>query len=161
LPNPALGPAIFPNPVLGQPPIVRTDLGIFEGSTFETDREDTGSLKVDYRITQKDSLALRYNIDSSFTNTQYGIAADQVSPSPGLNHLFKATWDHTFRPTLLNEFGVAYNRPKTDSLVVAHSHHSSAQHSGDAGTPTHLVTRRDQPSFPKASPSILFSSWIR
>jgi outer membrane receptor protein involved in Fe transport len=116
LPNPALGPAIFPNPVLGQPPIVRTDLGIFEGSTFETDREDTGSLKVDYRITQKDSLALRYNIDSSFTNTQYGIAADQVSPSPGLNHLFKATWDHTFRPTLLNEFGVAYNRPKTDSL---------------------------------------------
>ena len=116
LPNPALGPAIFPNPVAGGPPIVRTDLGIFEGSTFETDREDTGSLKVDYRISQKDSLALRYNIDSSFTNTQYGIAADQVSPSPGLNHLFKATWDHTFRPTLLNEFGVAYNRPKTDSL---------------------------------------------
>jgi hypothetical protein len=116
LPNPALGPAIFPNPVAGGAPIVRTDLGIYEGSTFETDREDTGSLKVDYRISQKDSLALRYNIDSSFTNTQYGIAADQVSPSPGLNHLFKATWDHTFRPTLLNEFGVAYNRPKTDSL---------------------------------------------
>ena len=116
LPNPALGPAIFPNPIAGGPPIVRTDLGIFEGSTFETDREDTGSLKIDYRISQKDSLALRYNIDSSFTNTQYGIAADQVSPSPGLNHLFKATWDHTFRPTLLNEFGVAYNRPKTDSL---------------------------------------------
>jgi|HubBroStandDraft_1064217.scaffolds.fasta_scaffold00051_54 hypothetical protein len=116
LPNPALGPAIFPNPVPGGPPIVRNDLGLFDGSTFETDREDTGSLKIDYHITQKDSLALRYNIDSSFTNTQYGIAADQVSPSPGLNHLLKATWDHTFRPNLLNEFGIAYNRPKTDSL---------------------------------------------
>ena len=114
LPNPALGPAIFPNP--SGPPIVRNDLGIFEGSEFETDREDTGSLKIDYHISQKDSLAFRYNIDSSFTNTQYGIAADQVSPSPGLNHLLKATWDRTFRPNLLNEFGVAYNRPKTDSL---------------------------------------------
>ncbi|MGC2357077.1 MAG: carboxypeptidase regulatory-like domain-containing protein [Candidatus Acidiferrum sp.] len=115
LPNPALGPAIFPNPS-GGPPIVRNDLGLYDGSEFETDREDTGSLKIDYRITQKDSLALRYNIDSSFTNTQYGVAADQVSPSPGLNHLLKATWDHTLRASLLNEFGVAYNRPKTDSL---------------------------------------------
>jgi outer membrane receptor protein involved in Fe transport len=109
LPNPALGPVIFPDGT------VRTDLGYYEGTLLNTDREDTGSFKLDYRVGPKDSLALRYNIASSFGSDQYGIAADQVSPSPSLNHLFKATWDHTFRASLLNEFGVAYNRPKTDS----------------------------------------------
>ncbi|MGA9902767.1 MAG: TonB-dependent receptor, partial [Terriglobales bacterium] len=116
LPNPALGPVIYPPATTGGPPIIRTDLGYYEGTLLNTLREDTGSLKIDYRIGPKDSLALRYNLNSSYTSTQYGIAADQVSPSPSLNHLFKATWDHTFRASLLNEFGVAYNRPKTDSL---------------------------------------------
>ncbi len=109
-------PVFFPNPILGGPPIPRPDLGYYQANLRHTLREDTGSLKVDYRAGPKDSLAFRYNLGSSFTSTQYGIGADQVSPSPSLNHLLKATWDHTFRPNILNEFGVAYNRPKSDSL---------------------------------------------
>ncbi len=115
LPN-STDPVIFPNPTPGGPPISRPDLGYWEGNLRHTLREDTGSLKIDYHVGPKDSLALRYNIASSYTSTQYGIGADQVSPSPSLNHLFKATWDHVFHPSLLNEFGIAYNRPKTDSL---------------------------------------------
>ena len=42
-PNPALGPVIFPNP--GGPPIVRNDLGYFEGNLRNTIREDTGSVR--------------------------------------------------------------------------------------------------------------------
>jgi outer membrane receptor protein involved in Fe transport len=110
LPDPALGPVIFPDGT------VRTDLGYFEGNLLRTLREDTGSIKVDYHVGAKDSLAFRYNIADSFTSTQYGIATDQVSPSPSRNHLLKGTWDHTFRPNLLNEFGVAFNRPYTSSL---------------------------------------------
>ena len=104
-----------PDPViLGGVP--RPDLGYFEGNLRNTLREDTGSIKVDYRVGARDSLAFRYNIADSFTSTQYGVATNQVSPSPSRNHLLKATWDHTFRPTVLNEFGVAFNRPQTDSL---------------------------------------------
>lgn len=113
-PNPALGPVIFPNP--GGPPIVRNDLGYFEGNLRNTIREDTGSVKVDYNYSSKDSFAFRYNIADSFTSTQYGIAANQISPSPGRNQLLKGTWNHIFTPSVLNEFGVAFNRPWTDSL---------------------------------------------
>ncbi len=94
----------------------RPDLGYFEGNLRNTLREDTGSVKVDYHVGARDSLTFRYNIADSFTSTQYGVAADQVSPSPSRNHLLKATWNHTFGPTVLNEFGVAFNRPQTESL---------------------------------------------
>jgi outer membrane receptor protein involved in Fe transport len=115
LPN-VPGPVTFPNSTPGGPPIIRNDLGYFEGNLRNTLREDTGSVKIDYHVGPKDSLAFRYNIADSFTSTQYGVAVDQVSPSPSRNHLLKATWDHTFRPTVLNEFGIAFNRPQTDSL---------------------------------------------
>jgi outer membrane receptor protein involved in Fe transport len=109
-------PVILPNPDPTKPPIARPDLGYWQGNLRHTLREDTGSVKVDYHVGVKDSLAFRYNIADSFTSTQYGVGADQVSPSPSRNHLFKATWDHTFSPNVLNEFGVAFNRPYTSSL---------------------------------------------
>jgi hypothetical protein len=113
LPNVA-GPVIFQNP--GGSPIVRTDLGYFEGNLRNTLQEDTGSVKIDYNASNRDTFSFRYNIADSYTSTQYGIAADQVSPSSSVNHLLKGTWNHTFSPTVLNEFGIAFNRPQTDSL---------------------------------------------
>jgi outer membrane receptor protein involved in Fe transport len=119
---PAMVPVVntLPLPNVSDPVIfggvARPDLGYFEGNLRNTLREDTGSIRVDYHMGVKDSVTFRYNIADSFTSTQYGVAADQISPSPSRNHLLKATWDHTFRPTVLNEFGVAFNRPQTDSL---------------------------------------------
>jgi len=110
LPDPALGPVIFPGG------IVRNDLGYFQGNLSNTLREDTGSVKVDYNFSSKNTFSFRYNIADSFTSTQYGIAADQTSPSPSRNHLLKGTWNHIFTPNVLNEFGIAFNRPWTDSL---------------------------------------------
>jgi hypothetical protein len=110
LPNPALGPVVFPGGV------VRPDLGYFEGNLRNTIREDTGSAKVDYNFSSRDTFSFRYNIADSFTSTQYGVAQNQVSPSPGRNHLLKGTWNHIFTASVLNEFGIAYNRPWTDSL---------------------------------------------
>lgn len=94
----------------------RTDLGWYFTRLRNELREDTGSVKIDYNATQKDTFAFRYNIADSYTSTQYGIAVGQVSPSYSRNHLFKGTWNHTFQNNLLNEFGVAFNRPQTDSL---------------------------------------------
>jgi hypothetical protein len=111
IPDPTLpGPVVFPDGTM------RADLGYFEGRLRNTIREDTGSIKVDYNASSRDTFAFRFNIDDSFTSTQYGIALDQTSPSPSRNYLGKGTWNHTFRPNLLNEFGVAFNRPQTASL---------------------------------------------
>lgn len=95
---------------------VNPNLGFYSGVLENRLREDTGSVKIDFTASQKDSFALRYNIADSYTSTQYGFAAGQVSPSSSRNHLAKISWTHTFRPNLLNEFGVALNRPQTDSL---------------------------------------------
>jgi hypothetical protein len=96
--------------------VPRPDLGWYYSNFRNSLREDTGSVKIDWNASMKDTFAFRYNISDSFTSTQYGVATDQTSPSTSRNHLFKTTWNHTFSPTLLNEAGFALNRPQTDSL---------------------------------------------
>ncbi len=96
--------------------VVRNDLAYYDSNLRNELREDTGSIKLDYNASQNDTFSLRYDIADSFTSTQYGVAEGQVSPSYSRNHLAKLTWNHTFAPTVLNEFGVALNRPQTDSL---------------------------------------------
>jgi hypothetical protein len=109
-------PVVFPPQMPGGAPIPRPDLGFFDGNLRNTLREDTGSIKIDYNAGQRDTFTFRYNIADSFTSTQYGVAVGQVSPSSSRNHLFKASWNHTLTSSLLNEFGIAFNRPQTDSL---------------------------------------------
>lgn len=96
--------------------VVLTHLGWYNTNLRHELREDTGSIKIDWNASSKDTFAFRYNISDSFTSTQYGVADGQVSPSNSRNHLFKVTWNHTFGPSLLNEAGFAFNRPQTDSL---------------------------------------------
>jgi hypothetical protein len=110
------GPVIFAGQGAGGTDIVRNDLGYFNGNLRNTLREDTGSVKIDYNATPKDTFAFRFNVNDSFTSTQYGIATGQISPSTSRNFLLKGTWNHTLSSALLNEFGIAFNRPQTDSL---------------------------------------------
>ena len=110
------GPVIFKGQGPGGTDIVRNDLGYFNGNLRNTLREDTGSVKIDYNATPKDTFAFRFNVNDSFTSTQYGIATGQVSPSTSRNFLLKGTWNHTLSSASLNEFGIAFNRPQTDSL---------------------------------------------
>jgi hypothetical protein len=115
LPN-VTGPVIFAGAGPGGTDIVRPDLGYFDGNLRNTLREDTGSVKIDYNASAKDTFAFRFNVADSFTSTQYGVATGEVSPSTSRNFLVKGTWNHVFSGSLLNEFGVAFNRPQTNSL---------------------------------------------
>jgi hypothetical protein len=93
-PNPALGsdmiydPAVLPNIL----------------------REDTGSVRLDYNVSEKDRIFFRYNINDSLTDYTYGLNEGQVSPQSLRTQLAKLDETHTFTPTLLNEFSVAINR---------------------------------------------------
>ena len=119
---PSMAPVLATIPLPNRPGAVvnngvtRTDLGYYDTNLRNTLREDTGSVKLDYNATERDTFSLRYNIADSFTSTQYGVATGQVSPSDSRNHLLKLTWNHTFGGTLLNQLGIALNRPQTDSL---------------------------------------------
>jgi hypothetical protein len=78
-------------------------------------REDTGSIRVDYNISDKDRLMGRYNINDSLTNYTFGLNQGQVSPQKLRTQLGKIDETHTFSPTFLNEFSVALNRFFSDT----------------------------------------------
>jgi hypothetical protein len=72
--------------------------------------EDTGSVRLDYHISDRDSAMFRYNINNSLTTYTYGNAQGQVSPQSLRTQLAKFEETHIFSPTLLNEFSVGVNR---------------------------------------------------
>jgi hypothetical protein len=78
-------------------------------------REDTGSARVDYNISENDRLMFRYNINDSLTQQTYGINQGQVAPQALRTQLGKLEETHTFSATLLNEFGLGYNRFYSDT----------------------------------------------
>jgi hypothetical protein len=78
-------------------------------------REDTGSVRLDYNISDNDRVMFRYNINDSLTKQTYGTNQGQVAPQALRTQLGKLEETHTFSATLLNEFGVGYNRFYSDT----------------------------------------------
>jgi hypothetical protein len=78
-------------------------------------REDTGSVRIDYYISEKDRLFGRYNINDSLTNQTIGPNLGQVAPQALRTQLGKIDETHTFSSTLLNEFSIALNRFYSDT----------------------------------------------
>ncbi|HTR25385.1 MAG TPA: carboxypeptidase regulatory-like domain-containing protein [Terriglobales bacterium] len=88
-------------------------------------REDTGSVRIDYNVSEKDRVFFRYNINDSLTNYTYGLNQGQVSPQKLRTQYAKVDETHIFSSTLLNDFSVAINRFYSDT---------------NSNTPTPLVT---------------------
>ena len=86
------------------------DLVFTPTSTSSVVSENTGSVRLDYNISNNDRLFVRYNINDSLTTDQYGIFPNQISPERLHTQLAKIDETHIFSPTLLNEFSVAVNR---------------------------------------------------
>ncbi len=89
---------------------------VFDPAALPTTlREDSGSLRLDYNISNKDRIFFRYNIDDSLTNQTLGLNLGQVAPQALRTQLGKIDETHTFSSTLLNEFSVAINRFYSDT----------------------------------------------
>ncbi len=77
--------------------------------------EDTGSIRVDYNVSDKDRIFFRYNLSDSITQQAFGLNQGQVAPQALRTQLAKIDETHTFSPTLLNEFSVSINRFHSDT----------------------------------------------
>ena len=77
--------------------------------------ENTGSVKIDWNMSEKNHIFFRYNINDSLTDYTYGLNQGQVSPQKLRTQLLKIEETHTFSPTLLNQFSVDYNRFYSDT----------------------------------------------
>jgi len=93
-----------------------------------TVREDTGSLRLDYNLSDKDRFMFRYNINDSLTNDTLGLNQGQLSPQKLRTQLGKFDYTRTFTPTLLNEFSIGIDRFFSDT-------NSSTPLNSKAGTP--------------------------
>lgn len=80
-----------------------------------TVREDTGSVRIDYNVSDRDRLMFRYNINDSLTNYTFGLNQGQLSPQKLRTQLGKLDYTRTFSPTLLNEFSIAVDRFFSDT----------------------------------------------
>jgi len=78
-------------------------------------REDTGLVRIDYNISERDRVFGRYSINDSLTNYTYGMNAGQVSPQKLRTQYAKLDETHTFNSTTLNEFSVGINRFYSDT----------------------------------------------
>lgn len=78
-------------------------------------REDTGSIRLDYNLSDRDRFFFRYNINDSLTNFTYGLNQGQVSPQKLRTQLGKLDYTHTFSATLLNEFSIGIDRFFSDT----------------------------------------------
>src|SRR5258708_24251671 len=65
---------------------------------------------MDYQITSRDLLTLRYNRNESFTRSWFGVGDGQFRPVPALLQTAKVAYARTLSATLLNEAGVTFNR---------------------------------------------------
>jgi hypothetical protein len=92
----------------------------FVSSPVAIERDDQGIVRVDHRIGQKDSINASYIIDDLSQNfpflvTNGGTTGGNVPVGSGFStftrtQLGSITWQHTFSPTVINEFIFAANR---------------------------------------------------
>jgi hypothetical protein len=72
-------------------------------------REDSGAIRVDYSMGDKDRIFGRFNIDNGLTNQQIGLNEGQTTPLDEINKSTMIDETHTFSPTLVNELSVAFH----------------------------------------------------
>ena len=135
---PALQPVLDLLPLPNGPTsVAEPRLGQFIRGVSNPLTEDTGAIKVDYRISDKDNLSGRYNINESLTQNYFGVARGQIQTAPSKLQLGKVTYTRTFSPTILNEAGFAVNRvhidPRSADSAEIQSFPITALGSGSAG----------------------------
>jgi hypothetical protein len=90
---------------------------IYNGTLPNRLHEDTGAVKLDYTMSARNNFAFRYNINDSDTTYRYNFALDSIEDAPARVQLGKFTWNYVGTGEFLNEFGLAMNRPFTDSYA--------------------------------------------
>lgn len=83
---------------------------VFDPAAFSTTlREDSGAIRVDYNMGDKDRIFGRFNVDNGLTNQELGLNQGQTTPLDEINKSTMIDETHTFSPTLVNELSVAFH----------------------------------------------------
>ncbi|MBI3210894.1 MAG: TonB-dependent receptor [Candidatus Solibacter usitatus] len=89
-------------------------LALFSRNVSNALTENAGAIKVDWRLSPSDSIAVRYNLNNSLTRSYFGVARGQIQGIPGRLQNAKLTYTKVLTPRLLNESGFTFNRMHID-----------------------------------------------
>ncbi len=97
---------------------LNSDVGIYNFVGAQISPEDFGVARIDYNISEKDSLFGRYQADFGTRTTTTGLG---LWPTDDLTHnqFLTIGEHHIFSPTLINEFDISYSRPVTNEFQPA------------------------------------------
>ena len=93
---------------------VDPDVGIFSIQKNGTLRENTGSVKLDWKQSEKSQFSARYNLNDSKTVTPYGVGTDQNAPGTLRVQLFKLSHNYAFSGNMVNEAAFGINNNSTN-----------------------------------------------
>ena len=85
----------------------------FIANVGSTDFDSTGLIRVDYRIGDKDMLSARFADYQGTVFTAGALPVLDGNANVPVSRNGSLVWDHTFGPTLLNEFRIGYSRNQT------------------------------------------------
>lgn len=110
--------ALYPLP---NGPLISPDVGIYNFVGSQNSPENFGIGRIDYNISDKDSLYGRYEADFGNVTTTAGLG---LWPTLDVTHnqFLSIGERHIFSPTLINQFTADYGRPVTsESQPTTHS----------------------------------------
>jgi hypothetical protein len=109
-------PQYYPTPLLNQ------NVNNWDGAGRQGLSSNQGDFKVDYHISEKDTVSGHFSISQrNFTQVD-AEPVDALAPDTNSTRSGVISWTHVFSPTMLNEARVGYNRYK-DSQFVDDSGH--------------------------------------
>ncbi len=109
--NPAIEMLPLPNGAISES---EPRLGWYNRAVADRLEENTVSAKIDYKVSEKDSIEFRYNLNQNETGDFFGVARGQEKVAPGRLQLAKLTYNRVLSPTVYNEVGFAFNRVRID-----------------------------------------------
>lgn len=114
---PVMAPVVaaIPTGNLGADPNNPLDFDLYSANLVDSDREDTGSVRIDWNPRDNAKFYVRYNVNDSETSTTYGPAVGQTAPTPALSQFLKLSSTYIFSPTLLNEAGFGINSNRVEA----------------------------------------------
>ena len=113
--SPALAPLVATIP-LGTSPTSNPDVDNYTTVRTLSVREDTGSIKVDHRLSERDSFFARFNLnDTRVLGPHYAVipeslATDQIQTIPARTINFTVQEQHTFFANMVNELKAGVQR---------------------------------------------------
>jgi hypothetical protein len=101
--------AIINNYPQGSAPTADLNVYSFTGVVPSPNQENSGVVRVDHRISSKDSAYARYSIDDGFSTSALNALAQSITIQSRIQN-FALEETHIFSPTFLNEAQLGFNR---------------------------------------------------